>query len=238
MASNLAGATVIGQHSLCLVRAASLDADCSPLGGADSGWSSLGLITLSDSVEAADDFVLEPENGCGKTLFTYTDPGDITRHNLSGDFGYHDWEMMKLLFGGSTVLGKAGGPYPGKVIGWQEPGAGANPPAVYFEVITQNISGTSGECVSGVSGFPPYQGHIYGRAKFRRGDRTFERDTGLISFTAVATSNPNLATGPWLDWPGTGVVGNTMYQTVGYSQAQFDTMVALAGAGYGPNVPG
>lgn len=238
MASNLAGNSCIGQHSVCLLRAAQLDAACQPVGGIDSGAVSLGLITLNDTLEYADDFTLEPENGCGQKLYTYEEPGDLLRHTVSGDLGYHDWEMMELLFGGGLILGATGGPYAGKVIGWNEPIKGAAAPnSVYLEVITKNVSADAGDCVAASGGHPPYSGHIYGKVRLKRGDRTYERDNAVLSFTGTATYNPNLATGPWLDWPGDATIRNAVYQTVGYSQTQYDDILALAGCGYAAALP-
>ena len=198
MASNLAGAACIGQHSVCVIRAALLDPDCSHQAGADAAWTSLGLITLTDSPEYDDDFNLEPLNGCGTKLYTVSEPGKIIRHNLTGDLGYHDWEMMALLFGGTTVLGKAGGPYAGKVIGWasRSPTDTTTQKSVYLEVITKNISATAGECTaaSGASGYPPYQGHIYGgsscAAPTARSNVTRQSSASPVSPPPTRTSAP------------------------------------------------
>ena len=45
MATNLAGnGQCLGQHSACLIRAALLDADCTPQGGVNAGIVNIGII--------------------------------------------------------------------------------------------------------------------------------------------------------------------------------------------------
>ncbi len=136
MASNLAGGLCIGELNAAVIRAARLDADCSPTGGANSGLVTAGLVTLTADPDIEEGTVFEPKNGDGDIMFTYEEDDKIKRYNHSGEFGFADFEMMELLFGGSTILGKPGGDFAGKVIGYADrPYTAAPRNGVYFEVI-------------------------------------------------------------------------------------------------------
>ena len=140
---------------------------------------------------------------------------------------------MYLLFGGSLVVGKAGGQYPNENIGWASPNTQS--PArtgTYLEVITQQFAEGLGDCPGAGADFPPYVGHIFGKVIAIPGDRAFANEVANITFTGKAFQNPNLFDGPWNDYPGTGYIANSPYQTVGYSQAEFDAILAVSGCGY------
>src|SRR5688500_3996315 len=120
MATNIAGNVCIGQLNACVVRVAPLDADCTPTGGTNGGLVTAALVPLTadPDLEAAQMF--EPKNACGSILFTSETEARIKRYNLSGEFGLFDWELMKAMFGGDLVLGRAAGSYSGKVIGYAD----------------------------------------------------------------------------------------------------------------------
>jgi hypothetical protein len=233
MATNLAGDICIGQFNVCLLRAARLDADCKPSGGVDSGIITPGIVNMTASPDIEEGTVFEPKNGCGKIAWTYEEPDVVKRYNLSGNFIFHDWEMMELLFGGNVINGRSGGPYPGKVIGYARPRFDDPPTTgVYIEVITKNSGEGVGDCTSETGGFPPYTGHIFGKVRLTPGERSFENDVAQVAFTGKATSNPNLFDGPWNDYPGAGYAPNSPYFEVGYSQAEYEAIEALARCGY------
>jgi len=235
MASNLPGNICVGQHSVCIIRAAMLSTDCSVLGGADSGFVTTGIITATASMQLQEGQNFEPQTGCGDIAWTYEQPARLRSVNLSGEIAFFDHEMMVMLFGGSLVTGRGGGPYPGYNIGWAAPNyTDAAPRALYVEFITKTAGKGVGECGStgGTATFPPYVGHIFGKARFTPGDRTFAAEAATVSFTGTSVSNPNLYDGPWDDWPGTGFIPNSPYVQASYSQAQFDTIAATAGCGY------
>jgi len=233
MATNLAGGVCIGQLNACVVRAARLDADCSPTQGADGGIVTAGLATLTADPDIEEGTLFEPKNACGDILYTYNLSDKIKRYNLTGEMLFFDYEMMVLLFGGSTVLGRAAGTYSGKVIGHAMPlfnAAATN--GVYLEVITQAISQDAGDCVTAAAGAPAYIGHIFGKVRLTPGSRTFENDVARVAFTGKATNNPNLFDGPWNDYPGTGYIPNSPYVQVGYSAAEYATILATVSCGY------
>jgi hypothetical protein len=233
MASNLAGATCIGQHSVCILRAAKLDADCSPRGGADSGIITTGIVTMTASPDIEEGTQFEPKTGCGDIGWTYEEADRIKRFNLSGEILFHDWELMEVLFGGALILGGAGSDYPGKVIGWAAPSFTDAPTSgVYLEVITKNVGQGVGDCSSATTAFPTYQAHAFGKVRLAPGDRTFENDVASVTFTGKATSNPNLFDGPWNDYPGVGYMPNKPYMTWGYSTDEYNAIAALASCGY------
>jgi hypothetical protein len=233
MASNLAGATCIGQHSTCLLRAAKLDSDCTVTGGADSGIVTTGIVTATFTPEYTDTRTIEPLNGCGDPLFSFVQPGKFRRGTVAGEIGFHDWEMMEILFGGTLVEGIAGGPFAGEVIGWAAPSFDDPvPDPVYLEIIVKNQSADQGECVDPDNPYPTYTGYIFGKTRLTVDAQTYNDAELMVPFTGTAEPNPNLVFGPWNDWPGDGVVPNSPKIEVGYSQAQWETIAAMAACGY------
>lgn len=233
MASNLAGGVCIGELQACIVRAARLDSDCTPTGGVNGGIVTAGLVTLTADPEVEEGTVYEQKNACGDLLFTYEKDSKIKRYSLSGEFGFSDFEMMALLFGGSTVLGKAGGGFAGEVIGYADPlytSAGTN--GVYLEVITTAIAEGAGNCVIPGSEAPYAIGHIFGKAKLRSGSLNFADDIKRVTFAGMSTNNPSLYNGPWNDFPGAGYAPNSPHIAVGYTQAQYEAIAATVTCGY------
>jgi len=238
MATNLAGGICIGQHSVCILRAAILDTDCSPRGGADSGVTTLGIVTMTASPDIEEGTVFEPKTGCGDIGWTYEEPSRTKRVNLTGDLLFHDFEMMKVLFGGQLIIGSAASDFATDVIGWAESNfTETAPPAVYLEVIAKNVGQGVGDCSVGGIEVPYATGHIFGKAKLTLGDRTFENDVANVSFTGTSTSNPALFNGPWNDYPGQSSTGNPYIPNsprvqVAYSAAEYEVIRATAGCGF------
>lgn len=232
MPSNLAGSTAVAQHEACLLRAAVLGPDCTPTGGECSGVVTSAITTLTATPEFQDDYTLEPENGCGDILYTYSRLGGLRRLTLSGEFGLHDWELMKILFGGSLVTGATGGEFEGEVIGWCAPNyTDPRPAAVYLEIFTKNEIPGLGECADPLDPAPAWTGHIFGKVRLNPGERTYNHDNHVVTFSGVAEANPNLVAGPWGDWPGDGVICNSPRIEVGYSQQQYEDILAMAAMG-------
>lgn len=229
----LPGDVCIGQRNVCILRAAQLDDDCSPLGGADSGVVTVGIVTMTASAEIEEGTIAEPKTGCGDIAFTVADPDVLKRYNVTGEILFHDVEMMQILFGGTLIEGAAGGDFAGLSLGWASPGPDTpRGNGVYLEVISQNIGQGLGECGGGESGFAPYAGHIFGKVLMTLGDRTFENDIANVSFTGKAFQNPHLFNGPWNDWPGAGYIPTAPYVTIGYSSDEYDAILASAGCGF------
>ncbi|WP_373067539.1 hypothetical protein [Gemmatimonas sp.] len=235
MASALPGDICVGQHSVCLLRAAQLNADCTPVSGADAGIITPGIITATATPEFIDGANFEPVNGCGDIAWTYETRNKIRRYTVAGELTYFDHEAMALLFGGQLVVGRAGTPYPAKNIGWASPWYTDDDPGnVYLEFIVKTAAEGVGDCTTPGDPFPPYVGHIFPKATLVPGDRTFEFDAATLTFDGFSVSNPNIGIGPWGDWPGVGNIPNTGYIQVSYSQAEYDDMLALAACGHQP----
>jgi hypothetical protein len=238
MPSNLAGGGVcIGQHSVCIMRAAKLADDCSPLGGADSGIITAGIVTATASPDIEEGTVFEPKTGCGTIGWTYEQPSRTKRVNLTGDLLFHDPEMFETLFGGSLIIGAAGSDFATDVIGWAEADIGDPAPnPVYLEFIALNVARGAGECSTAGVAVPYATGHIFGKVRMTLGDRTFENEAANVSFTGVATSNPALFNGPWNDWPGvtngSPYVPSSPRVQVQYSREEYDAIADLAGCGF------
>jgi len=234
MASSLPGDVCVGQHSVCLVRAALLGPDCAPVGGVDSGIVTVGIVTATASPELQEGVSLEVTLGCGGLAWTYEEADKIRRFNLTGELAFFDHEALAILFGGDVVVGGAGSEFTGDTIGWAAPNYTEDPAAaVYIEFITRTAAQGVGECAT-ESGdpVPAYVGHIFGRTKLVPGDRTFALEAATQSFTGFSQNNPNLGTGPWGDWPGTGNVPNSPYVQVSYSADEYDAIADLAGCGW------
>lgn len=232
MASNLAGGLNIGQFNACVVRVAALDNDCTILGGVNSGWVTTGLVTMTATPDVEEGTVFEPKTACGSIAYTFEDDDKIKRYNIAGEFIFFDWEGAQLMFGGSVILGAAGGPFAGQVIGWSAPNYNApTRNGVYLEVIRQGVAEGSGDCITSGSGFPVFYGYAFGKVKMTPGEFTFENDVARFPFTGKATSNPNLFDGPWDDYPGAGYMANSALSVFGYTADEYALILASAGAG-------
>lgn len=201
MASNLAGATCIGNYDLCVVRAGRLSATCAPVYGANNGIITAAFVTVDAAAEVEDNADVEQKNGCGAFMFKVAKQDKVKARNLSGTIGLHDWEMCELLFGGTLILGAVGSSYAGEVIGWAEPGpnsADRNP--ITFEVITKVAGQGVGNCATSTGVFPQYTGWIFPKVFLTFGDRSFAEGAQVINFTGVSEPNPAYFTGPFRDW--------------------------------------
>lgn len=233
MASAIPGNVNLGQLNACVLRAARLDADCSPTGGADTGIVTAGLVTLTADPVISEGTAFEQKNACGNVLFSYTEDDKLTGWTFSGELAYTDPEIGAMLFGGSVIAGAAGGSFPGGSIGFSAPLYNAAPRnGTYLEVITTTIQEGAGNCVSSTGATPVAYGHIFGKVKLVLGSITFANDIIRVAFTGKGTNNPNLFDGPWNDYPGAGYVPNTSYAYVGYSSAQYAAILAAVAPGY------
>jgi hypothetical protein len=233
MASNLAGGVCIAELQACVVRAARLDSDCTPTQGTNGGIVTAGIVTLTADPIIEEGKTYEQPNGCGSILYTVTKDDKLKGQTLSGEFGFSDFEMMALLFGGDVILGKGGGEFAGEVIGYADPLYNAPPRSgVYLEVITNVVEEGAGDCITSGSARPVAIGHIFGKAKLTQGSKNFADDVRRITFTGKGTNNPNLFDGPWNDFPGAGWAPNTSYFTVGYSQTEYDAILGAVTCGY------
>lgn len=233
MASNLAGAQCLGTHSVCLLRAAILDTDCTPQGGTNSGIATIGIVTMTATPEYRDERRIEPTNGCGDVMFSYSQLGCLLRETLSGELVFHDWEMKQVLFGGTLITGRAATGFPGKVIGWNKPSC-PDPiqKAVYLEVIVKAASQTAGDCQIAGTAFPTYIGHIFPKTYLNAGAATYSDAYAPVTFDGFSVRNPNLVRGPWNDYPGVGAMAATPHLEVGYAQSEYDAILATAGCGF------
>ncbi len=201
MASNLAGGYCISQAKVCRLRVATLSAACAPVPGADQAAVTAGILTMTRAAEISEGTEYEFKNGCGEIIAQAKDADRIKWFNLTGELQVMDYELLKVMFGGSLILADVGEDYAGKVIGYCRPSGSATPPSVSLEIWTQTVIGTAGGCSSDANA-PQYVRHVFPRAVFVEGDRTFEDGTGTISFTARAYENPAWGNGPWNDFPG------------------------------------
>lgn len=234
MATNLAGGVCIGELNACVVRAARLDSDCSPTGGADTGIVTAGLVTMNLDPDIEAGQVFRPRNACGTILYNVRQEDRIMGWNVSGEFAFFDYEMIALMFGHSTILGLGSGSFSGKVIGHASRlynAAAQN--GIYLEVIRQVATQDGGDCpqTSGVA-TPAAAGHIFGKAKLIPGAITFENDVARVTFTGYAQANNYLFNGPWNDYPGVGYIPNAPWVEIAYSTSEYNTILATIGCGF------
>lgn len=232
MASNLPAPVNLGQLNACVLRAARLNANCSVTGGVSGGMVSAGLVTLTATPVINEGTDFNQKNACGTVLFDYTEDDKLTGWTFDGEFAFTDPEQAALLFGGSVINGAAAGWAAGKSIGWAAPKY--NAPArngVYLEVITTTIAEGAGNCVSGAGTTAVAFGHIFGKSKLTPGAISFANDIIRVPFSAKTTNNPSLYDGPWNDYPGAGYIPDTSYLYVGYSQAQYNAILAAVTPG-------
>lgn len=237
MASNLAGGLNLGHLGACVVRVAQLDTDCSPLGGADSGWVTTGLVTMTASPEVEEGTEFAPKTACGTIAYSINRPDLVKRYNINGEFVFFDPEGSEIMFGGQTVVANGASDFAGEVIGWFSPNyqdVAASPPnGVYLEVISSVAAEGAGDCVVGAGGgAPAYFGYIFGKVLLVPGERTFEDDFARQTFTGKAFGNPALYNGPWNDYPGVGYIPNSPFGYVGYSADEYAAILATAAPGY------
>lgn len=232
MASNLPGDICVGQHSVCIVRAAKLKPNCRPLGGVDSGFITAGIISATASPVLQEAQTLESVNGCGRISFTVERPAQIRAYDLSGELTFFDHEMMAILFGGEVIVGSAGSDFTGDNIGWAAPNYTEDPPApVYVEFIVKTVGEGIGDCGS-ADGVPAAVGHIFGKANLIPGDLSLGNEVSNVSFSGRSVANPNLFDGPWNDWPGVGNIPNSPHAQVSYSLDEYTAIEDLAACGY------
>lgn len=233
MASQLPGDICLGEHSICIVRGALLDADCTVTGGADSGFVSAAIITATYTPVYSDERRIQPRNGCGTRLFSFVQPGCLESATLTGEIGFHDPEMKTILFGGTTQVAKAGVPWAGLVGGYASPTCDdALPNGIYLEVIVQNAGQGVGECTDAADPFPPYKGYIFGKTKLTEDAITFNDTEHNVAFTGTVEGNPNLVFGPWNDYPNVGVIPNSPKVEAYYSQDQFEAIAGAVACGF------
>jgi hypothetical protein len=233
MASNLPGDICLGEHSVCIIRGAKLDADCSVTGGADSGFVSAAIITATWTPVYSDERRIQPRNGCGTRLFSFVQPGCLESATLTGELGFHDPETKMVMFGGSLQIAAAGSDFAGAVGGYAAPTCDDPAPnGIYLEVIVQNAAQGVGDCSSADDPFPPYKGYIFGKTKLTEDAITFNDTEHNAAFTGTVEGNPNLVFGPWNDYPNTGVVANSPKVEVYYDQSQFEAIASAVACGY------
>lgn len=235
MASNLAPPRVcFGQYNACIVRLALLGPDCRPTGGVNGGIVTGALVDLTADPDIEAGQVFEPKTGCGKLAFQARQQDIIKGYTISGNMIFYDWEMVFAMFGGTLILGKAGGSFVGQTIGHAEPlynSAARN--GVYLEVITQVATSDGGDCpqTTGVAS-PAAVGHIFGKARFTPGSKAFGNDTLQLAFTGYANNNAYLFNGPWNDFPGGGYIPNSPHVQMEYSIAEYNAIAATVQCGW------
>lgn len=236
MPSNLPVAENIAINGVCLFRVAQLDSDCSVLGGNCTGYVTAGIIDFTATPDVEEGTVVQPKNGCGTTLYRLVRQDRVLGYNLSGNLGFFDDEGLRIMFGGTAVIGGSLSDFPNDTIGWASPNLNDSNNGVYLEVITQTVSEGAGDCITSGSGRPQYAGFIFGKVRLTLGEISLQEDAVNLPFTGKASNNPNLFNGPWNDWPGQGTGGtayipNSPLVKVGYSAAEYEDIVATIGAG-------
>lgn len=188
----------IGQHSVCAIRATRLAADCTPMTGASNTVVTAGMTTvnLTPDVDAGTKY--EPKNGCGKILWTDTNPDIIKRYNIDAEFAVFDYELISLLTDASLIMGAAGGPWTGKSVGVGFPGpTTVRSKGVALEIWTKTGSGM-GECGPNTAN-PQFVRHVLPRCILRPDAHAFADAVAMIKVMGTAEVNPLFNLGPYGD---------------------------------------
>lgn len=232
MPSNLPTTDNVGETGVCLIRVARLASDCSPLGGNGSGYVTAGIIDFTATPDIEEGTTIAPTTGCGVTAYRKIRQDRLNGFNISGNLIFFDYEGMFQMFGGTLILGASGGDFAGEVIGWAAPNYdAAESNGVYLEVISQRIAEGAGDCITSGGGRPTYTGHIFGKVLLTPGEISMSDAEIPLPFTGKATANPNLFDGPWNDFPGEGYIPTSPYIPVGYSDSEYQAILATAAAG-------
>lgn len=232
MPSNLPSTINLGEVGACLFRVARLDSNCAPLGGDGSGYVTAGIVDGTATPDIEEGTTVAPKTGCDVVGYRIVRDNRLNGFTIAGNLLFWDDEGMFQMFGGSVITGRAGGPFAGDTIGWAAPNYDAPAsPGVYLEMISQNVAEGAGDCITSGDGFPTYVGHIFGKVKLNIGEISLTNDAILLPFSGTASSNPNLANGPWNDFPGQGYIPNSPYVKVGYSTEEYEAILADVAAG-------
>lgn len=222
----------VGATGVCLFRVARLNSDCSPVGGNDSGYVTAGIVDMTASPDIQEANVVAPTTGCGVVAYRKTRAPRLNGYNIAGNLLFFDDEGLFQMFGGVVITGRTGGDFAGESIGWASPNYDdPEPNGVYLEVITEVVAEGAGDCIASGGGRPTHVGHIFGKVLLAPGELSFQDGAIQMPFAGPASSNPNLYDGPWNDFPGEGYIPARPYVKVGYSQAEYDAIVATVAAG-------
>ncbi|WP_373071316.1 hypothetical protein [Gemmatimonas sp.] len=190
-----------------------------------------GILSATASPQYESFTPFEAQTNCGDTAWVYRKKDKLVQYALTGELTYFDHEAMYLLFGGDVVTGRAGTGFPGNNIGWAAPGT--NDPAgadLYLEFITKVAGAGADSCDTSL--IPAAVGHIFPNVSLIAGDRTFDFDAAVMTFSGTSRENSNAFNGPWGDWPGVGAVPVSPYIQVSYSAAEYDAIMATAACGF------
>jgi hypothetical protein len=219
----------IGQHSVCMVRAASLTAAGVPIVGGSSGVITAGIVSGSADMETySADFGTEL-TVTGVLAYEVNPTIRYSGAGLEVELAIFDYDALPILAGGTTILGLSG-PLSGEAIGYALPHhAAAQPAPLYLEFITRAAAGAGGCPDPGES--IAYVGHIFPFTRLAVRSRRFENEAATLQMTGRSISNAALSLGPWGDWPGTGTIPRSAYIQAGYTQDDYDAIADLAACG-------
>lgn len=204
-------------HSLqvCRMRLARLESDGTP----DAGTGNLAvtdqLITMTVGVELSEGDDFEQKNGCGAVCLTYKDCDRVKRLTLSMDLCTAEPQITELVIGAGDVLTNGSG----DAVGYAYPEVGSSdcPLGVSTEIWTKNISDGTVDPVL------PWIWWVAPKTFWQFGDKTFENNPMVHSFTGFGQQNENWGNGPGNDWD---YISNRIFQ---YAASADDPPAAVAG---------
>lgn len=204
-------------HSLqvCRMRLTRLESDGTPDAGAGNLYVTDQLITMTVGVELSEGDDFEQKNGCGAVCLTYKDCDRVKRLTLAADLCSAEPELTELMIGAGDLIADGG-----NTIGYAYPEVGAAdcPLGVSAELWTKNIDdGTQHPDYPWIRWVAP-------KTFWQFGDKTFENNPMVHSFTGFGQQNDNWLDGPANDWP---YISNRIFQ---YAAVQDDPPAAVLGA--------
>lgn len=181
-----------GSLQACVLRAARLDTDGTPLTGPTDQYvtDAFASVGFSPQYEAGDDF--RPKNGCGVVQYSHKAPDSLVRYDLTLQLMTPDPLLIELLVPGTDILTFLGEP-----VGFVFPDTGevGEDNGVSLEVWTKAIVGSDRN-----PDRPWYRWPLTKTKNWRPTDFTLENNPLLPQLQGIAVKNSNWGNGPADDW--------------------------------------
>jgi hypothetical protein len=190
-----AGNGLYGSIKVAVVRAARLDASCTPVSGATNGAASKAIVRLQAAAENEAGQEYQQKNGSGDILISVKDEDRLKRMNLQLELATRDFELIELLTGATAISSGASG----GTIGISRRGVGSAAPSPVSLEIWTKVATSAGSCAT--AGSAQWFRNVYPKVVFSMGDSEFGDSVAMVMLTGIAEANPNWGDGPFNDWP-------------------------------------
>ena len=192
-----------GALQACYMRVARLDANGSPLVGANNGYVTDALVEMTMDPEIEAGVKLIKKNACGTLCQVFQDCDQLSGLKFDMELCKLDGWLISFLVGGSRILDLAGTGL-GDLIGFEFPGTDAACPNGVSVEIWQKAWDANTQAT------PPFAGGttrvwfhwVFPKTTWMVGQHKFFNDFSPIMVTGHAFENPRITSnGPFDDWP-------------------------------------